>query len=76
MNPLETVKVLLDAALQGREPGPETIHELEARDDLPAEVAKIVHALHHFVDDQDIRERQAEYREYWRRRLSELRRGL
>lgn len=51
----------------------DVLASLERRSDLPRVLASAVHELHHFADDEDIRDRDPEYADYWKQRLEEVR---
>ena len=75
-SPKAQVIDILDACLQGREWSITFLRNLASRSDLDEDVAMAVHELQHFVDDQDIRQKDEQHEEYWRERLRKIRQKM
>ena len=64
---------MIDKCLRDQELAVEKLMEFVRRDDLPVDLASVVHALMHYALDEDIRERDTEYAAFSKSRLREIR---
>lgn len=67
---------LLDAILEGKRFSLDDLRGLASRSDLEKGIAKAVHELQHYIEDEDLRREDPEYEERWIERLRRVRDGL